>query len=53
LKSACSIPAQRPAKIRELGGALSCDRRFDTVFVYHNGAESYDAARDFCGSLRV
>jgi hypothetical protein len=42
-----------PSKIRELGGALFCDRRFDTVFVYHNGAESYFAARGFRGSLRV
>ena len=42
-----------PARIRELGGALFCDRRFDTVFVYHNGAESYYAARGFRGSLRV
>jgi len=42
-----------PSKIRELGGALFCDRRFDTVFVYHNGAESYFAARGFRGSLRA
>jgi Protein of unknown function (DUF4256) len=42
-----------PSKVRELGGALFCDRRFDTVFVYHNGAESYFAARGFRGSLRV
>jgi len=42
-----------PAHIRELGGALFCDRRFDTVFLYHNGAESYYAARGFRGSLRV
>jgi Protein of unknown function (DUF4256) len=42
-----------PSKIRELGGALFCDRRFDTVFLYHNGAESYYAARGFRGSLRV
>jgi Protein of unknown function (DUF4256) len=42
-----------PSSIRELGGALFCDRRFDTVFVYHNGAESYYAARGFRGSLRV
>ena len=42
-----------PANIRKLGGALFCDRRFDTVFVYHNGAESYYAARGFRGSLRV
>jgi hypothetical protein len=44
---------QTPDRIRELGGALFCDRRFDTVFVYHNGAESYYAARGFRGSLRV
>ena len=44
---------QTPSKIRELGGALFCDRRFDTVFMYHNGAESYYAARGFRGSLRV
>ena len=42
-----------PSAIRELGGALFCDLRFDTVFVYHNGAESYYAARAFRGSLRV
>jgi len=42
-----------PIDIRKLGGALFCDRRFDTVFVYHNGAESYYAARGFRGSLRV
>ena len=42
-----------PARIRELGGALFCDRRYDTVFVYHNGAESYYAARGFRGLLRV
>jgi len=39
--------------IRKLGGALFCDRRYETVFVYHNGAESYYAARAFRGSLRV
>ncbi|MGG3564019.1 DUF4256 domain-containing protein [Neobacillus rhizosphaerae] len=44
---------QTPATIRKLGGALFCDRRYDTVFVYHNGAESYYAARGFRGSLRV
>lgn len=44
---------QTPANIRKLGGALFCDRRYDTVFVYHNGAESYYAARGFRGSLRV
>jgi hypothetical protein len=42
-----------PSPIRKLGGALFCDRRYDTVFVYHNGAESYYAARAFRGSLRV
>ena len=44
---------QTPAAIRKLGGALFCDRRYDKVFVYHNGAESYYAARAFRGSLRV
>ena len=44
---------QTPAAIRALGGALFCDRRYDTVFVYHNGAESYYAARGFRGSLKV
>ena len=42
-----------PVKVRKLGGALFCDRRFDVVFLYHNGAESYYAARGFRGSLRV
>jgi hypothetical protein len=42
-----------PAEIRVLGGALFCDRRFDHVFVYHNGAESYYGARGFRGSLRI
>jgi hypothetical protein len=42
-----------PAEIRKLGGALFCDRRFGHVFVYHNGAESYYAARGFRGSLKV
>lgn len=42
-----------PADIRELGGALFCDRRYGHVFVYHNGAQSYYAARAFRGSLRV
>lgn len=42
-----------PFPIRKLGGALFCDRRYDTVFVYHNGADSYYAARGFRGSLRV
>jgi hypothetical protein len=44
---------QTPAGIRKLGGALFCDRRYDTVFVYHNGAQSYYAARGFRGSLKV
>ena len=42
-----------PDKIRKLGGALFCDRRYDTVFVYHNGAESYYAARGFRCALKV
>jgi hypothetical protein len=42
-----------PFDIRKLGGALFCDRRYDTIFVYHNGAESYYAARAFRGLLRV
>jgi hypothetical protein len=42
-----------PAAIRKLGGAIFCDRRYDHVFVYHNGAESYYSARGFRGSLRV
>ena len=42
-----------PPGIRKLGGALFCDRRYDTVFVFHNGAESYYSARGFRGSLRV
>lgn len=44
---------QTPYDIRKLGGALFCDRRFDHVFLYHNGAESYYAARGFRGLLRV
>jgi hypothetical protein len=44
---------QTPPEIRKLGGALFCDRRYDRVFVYHNGAESYYAARGFRASLRV
>lgn len=44
---------QTPEKIRSLGGALFCDRRYDTVFVYHNGAESYYASRGFRGMLHV
>ncbi len=42
-----------PANIRKLGGAIFCDRRYNTVFVYHNGAESYYAGRAFRGSLRI
>jgi hypothetical protein len=42
-----------PSQIRKLGGALFCDRRYDHVFLYHNGAESYYAARGFRGLLRV
>jgi len=42
-----------PPKVRKLGGALFCDRRYDTVFVYHNGADSYYAARGFRCALRV
>lgn len=44
---------ETPPAIRELGGALFCDRRYDHVFLYHNGAESYYAARGFRGWLRV
>ena len=42
-----------PADIRKLGGALFCDRRYDTVFLYHNGADSYYAARGFRGSVKI
>src|SRR5207249_4658439 len=42
-----------PSDIRKLGGAIFCDRRYDHVFVYHNGADSYYAARAFRGSLRI
>ncbi len=42
-----------PAEIRKLGGAIFADRRYDSVFVYHNGAESYYGSRGFRGSLRV
>jgi hypothetical protein len=42
-----------PAGIRKLGGALFCDRRYDHVFLYHNGAQSYYAARGFRGALRL
>lgn len=44
---------QTPEKIRQLGGALFCDRRYDTVFVYHNGAESYYSSRGFRGCLKI
>jgi hypothetical protein len=44
---------QTPSNIRKLGGALFCDRRYDHVFTYHNGAESYYAARGFRGQLKV
>lgn len=44
---------QTPDNIRKLGGAIFCDRRYDMVFMYHNGADSYYAARGFRGSLRV
>lgn len=44
---------QTPDRIRKRGGALFCDRRYDTVFLYHNGAESYYAARGFRGVVRV
>jgi len=44
---------QTPSAIRKLGGALFCDYRYDHVFVYHNGADSYYGARGFRGSLRV
>jgi hypothetical protein len=44
---------ETPPDIRRLGGALFCDRRYNAVFVYHNGAESYYAARGFRGSLRI
>ncbi len=44
---------QTPAEIRELGGALFCDRRYDHVFVHHNGAQSYYGSRAFRGSLRI
>ncbi len=42
-----------PDNIRKLGGAVFCDRRYNTVFLYHNGAESYYAARGFRGSLKI
>lgn len=51
VKTSCWVST--PASIRKLGGAVFCDRRYDTVFWYHNGAESYYAARGFRGALRV
>ncbi len=59
LQSLCELDTttsswiRTPADIRERGGALFCDRRYGHVFVYHNGAESYYAARGFRGSLRI
>ena len=44
---------ETPEPVRALGGALFCDRRYDRVFTFHNGAESYYASRGFRGSLRV
>ena len=44
---------QTPDDIRKLGGAIFCDRRYDTIFLYHNGADSYYSSRGFRGSLRV
>lgn len=44
---------ETPSRVRKLGGALFCDRRFDQVFLYHNGADSYYAARGFRGSINV
>ena len=51
LKSSSWI--QTPYNIRKLGGALFCDKRYDTVFLYHNGAESYYASRGFRGMVRA
>lgn len=42
-----------PLEIRKLGGALFCDRRYDTVFIYHNGADSYYAARGWRGVVKI
>ncbi len=50
-KTSCWV--KTPDQIRKLGGAIFCDRRYDTVFTYHNGAESYYSARAFRGILRV
>lgn len=44
---------ETPAKIRDLGGALFCDLRYDTVFTYHNGADSYYGARGFRSMLKI
>ena len=44
---------QTPANIRKLGGAIFCDRRYNTVFAYHNGAESYYAGRGFRGKMKI
>ena len=44
---------QTPTNIRNLGGALFCDRRYDTVFIYHNGADSYYASRGFRGYIEI
>ena len=44
---------ETPESVRALGGALFCDRRYNRVFTFHNGAESYYASRGFRGSLRV
>ena len=51
--SKASSWVQTPDEIRKLGGALFCDRRYITIFTYHNGAESYYAGRGFRGLLRV
>lgn len=53
LDTTTSSWVKTPSNVRRLGGALFCDRRYDAVFVYHNGAESYYAARGFRGELRV
>jgi len=44
---------ETPSEVRKLGGALFCDYRYETIFIYHNGADSYYAARGFRGALRV
>jgi hypothetical protein len=53
LDTTTSSWVKTPSDVRRLGGALFCDRRYGKVFVYHNGAESYYAARGFRGALRV